>query len=64
MADYVRVEGVSVIKSMDKAILCEISGEKIWIPLSQVGDDSEVREEGDEGDLVITEWIAGEKGIA
>lgn len=45
------------------AILCLIDGEEHWIPQSQVHDDSEIWKPGDEGKLVITEWIALEKGL-
>lgn len=34
-----------------------------WIPQSQVTDDSEVWKPGDQGKLVITEWIAEQKGL-
>lgn len=34
-----------------------------WIPISQITDDSEVWEEGDEGDLVIKSWLARERGL-
>jgi hypothetical protein len=45
------------------AILCEIEGEEIWIPKSQIHEDSEVYAKGTDGDLIITEWIAGKKGL-
>ena len=51
------------IKSTDKAVLIETEGEEFWIPQSQIEDDSEVWEEGDEGTLVITDWIAEKKGL-
>lgn len=34
-----------------------------WIPLSQLHTSSEVREEGDEGTLVISTWLAEKKGL-
>lgn len=34
-----------------------------WFPETQVHDDSEVFEKGDTGDLIITKWIANQKGI-
>lgn len=34
-----------------------------WFPKSQITDDSEVWKQGDEGDLVVTKWIAREKGL-
>ena len=33
-----------------------------WIPKSQIDDDSEVYEKGHEGKLVITRWLAKQKG--
>jgi len=33
-----------------------------WIPKSQVDDDSEVYKDGDEGTLIVTQWIAEQKG--
>jgi hypothetical protein len=48
-----------------KALLVDIDGEKIWIPKSQIHDNSEVydADEHSEGELVITEWIAKQKGL-
>lgn len=60
----VRINGASCLKATDKAILVEIDGQQYWIPQSQVTDDSEVWREGDEGTLVITDWIATQKGLA
>jgi hypothetical protein len=37
--------------------------DRVWIPKGQLMPDSAVREDGDQGDLVVTRWIAGEKGI-
>ena len=51
------------IKETDKALLCAIGELEIWIPQSQIYDDSEVWKEDDEGTLVISEWIAKQKGL-
>ena len=48
----------------EKAILVEIEGEEYWMPKSQIDDDSEVYKKGQEGTLVITRWIAEQKGLA
>jgi hypothetical protein len=37
--------------------------EPIWIPQSQVHDDSEIWVEGDKGKLVVYEWIAIKNGL-
>jgi hypothetical protein len=62
--DKVRIEDVIVLKATDKALLCDINDDEIWIPQSQIDDDSEVFQEGDEGTLVISLWIAEQKGLA
>jgi len=64
MPNTVRIDDVTCKRSTAKAILVEIDGDEYWIPQSQIDDDSEVWQEGDEGVLVITEWIAEQKGIA
>lgn len=52
---------------VDQELINEIPEERDrWIPWSQVDDDSEIMEasrKGDEGDLVITNWIAEKKGL-
>lgn len=53
----------TALRSTDKALLVEVDGEELWIPHSQIDDDSEVYREGDAGQLVISEWIAKQKGL-
>lgn len=49
----------------DKAILVEIEGEKVWVPKSQIDDDSEVySKESGGGTLIVTEWWAKKNGLA
>lgn len=58
------VEEVSCKRATDKAILCDIPElGAVWIPQSQIDDDSEVYKAGDEGTLVISQWIADQKKI-
>ncbi len=45
------------------AILVNIDGEKVWLPQSQIHADSEVYGKGHIGRLVITRWIAEQKGL-
>ena len=55
-----------VMAKSEKAVLVSIEGEEMWIPFSQIKSDRdfwENAEKGDEGDLLISEWIAGEKGL-
>ena len=61
----VSFEGVVCKKATAKALLVEIDGEDYWIPLSQIHDDSEVFDDDKnaDGKLVVTEWIAQQKGL-
>lgn len=65
MSEGVRFEDAVCKAQTDKAILVEIDGVEYWIPKSQIHDDSEVFDDGQhkEGALVITEWIAAQKGL-
>ncbi len=66
-----RFKNVRCLRESDKAIYVVIpavpggraawSG---WIPQSQVHDDSEVWRERDHGELVVSRWIAEQKGLA
>jgi hypothetical protein len=58
---------VRVIKETPKAILVKFDGADIfdepeWFPKSQIHDDSEVWREGQEGELIVTEWFAEQRG--
>lgn len=59
----VRVEGVVVTKETGMAILIEVQGKEAWIPKSQIDEDSEVKEEGDSGILIIPLWLADDKEL-
>ena len=59
--EKVRLFDVEAIRSTDKAVLCRIEDEEVWIPQSQIDDESEVWEEGDQGTLVISQWLADQK---
>lgn len=66
MAEFkekVWIQGALAKKETDKALLVEIDGDEHWIPKSQIDDDSEVYQEGDEGELVVSMWLAEQKGI-
>jgi len=54
----------AAIAQASDALLVEIDEEEYWIPQSQIVDDSEVWKKGDEGELVITDWIAGKKDLS
>lgn len=58
--DDVRCVGESASKL---AIHCVIDGQYVWIPQSQIHENSEVWKLGDFGTLVIPFWLAKEKGL-
>lgn len=62
-ARTVGIEGVKALRGSGLALCCLIDGDEVWIPQSQIHDDSEVYEVGGEGKLVITTWLAEQKGL-
>jgi hypothetical protein len=65
-----RFANARCLRATDKAIFVHIAavpGRRAawqgWIPQSQVHDDSEVWREDDAGALVLTRWIAEQKGL-
>lgn len=62
-ADKVSFENVKVIRKTAAALLCRIDGQDHWIPQSQIDDDSEVYDQGHEGTLIVSEWVATQKGL-
>jgi hypothetical protein len=61
--DRVEFEEVRAIRESAYAILCVIEGDQAWIAHSQIDDESGVKHLGDEGTLVVSEWIARTKGL-
>lgn len=63
------IEKCKAIRSTKRALLVDSdffeSNEdkrEIWIPQSQIHEDSEVYKNGDEGKLVVVEWFAEKRG--
>lgn len=38
-------------------------GEEVWIPTSQIHDDSDIWKKGESGKLVLTAWICEQKEL-
>ena len=64
-SEYVSVGNVTVLRATEKALLCRIEDDdrEIWIPRSQIAEESEVEDEGDEGELFVSEWFARQEGL-
>ena len=57
---YIEVNGTTLWET-DDAVLIDCGwDETIWIPKSQLEDWPDI---GDNGDVLMTEWIAGKKGV-
>ncbi len=61
--EKVEFDGVRVVKATKLAILVDIDGQDYWFPRSQIAVDCELSDEGDEGTLVVAEWLAKNKGL-
>lgn len=61
-AEFEDAKGLRFTKT-GLALWCLVDGIEVCIPQSQIDDDSEVWRPGDEGKLVISMWIAIEKGL-
>lgn len=66
------IEVTEVLKDTGKALLVRVDEDDpvhettddgtVWVPQSQIHEDSEVYQEGDSGTLIVTRWIAEQKG--
>lgn len=57
---------VTVMGGSDRALQVLFEGELFWIPYSQIDDDSEMydrKQIGKTGGLIISEWLARQKGL-
>jgi len=57
---------VTVLHATDAALKVDYEGEEMWIPFSQIDDDSSIfaaTHVGEVGELVISEWLAKQKGL-
>lgn len=61
----VTFDDCEAVHETDKALLVIIpdldKGEPVWVPQSQIHDDSDVHKLGTSGKLIITEWFAQQK---
>lgn len=64
MARTVGFTGCEAVAETDLALcIAGIHDEDVWVPKSQIDDDSEVWRKGDEGELIISEWFAEKEGL-
>ncbi len=68
MADFrdkARFPDSKAIRANDAktALLVSVDGRDVWFPQLAIDDDSEIWEAGQEGELVVSQRIAEEKGL-
>lgn len=62
--DKAEFRGAVAIAATAKAIRVRLDdGRTEWIPQSQIDDDSDIWRDGDEGTLVVSQWIAEQKRL-
>lgn len=59
----VSIADVECTAETDRAILVSVNGGDHWVPKSQLHDDSEVYSKKDSGKLVMSKWIAKQRGL-
>lgn len=60
------IEGCEVLKVLDSSILVKCSewDKPQFVPTSQLHEDNDLNDEGDRGTLIVTMWLAEERGWA
>lgn len=54
-----------VVKETDAALLCDTEEHgQVWVPKSQIDDDSETYSAGTSGTLIVSQWFAEQRGWA
>jgi hypothetical protein len=60
--EYFTVEEVKV-ETQDSLLCLLDTGDEVWIPKSQLKDDSEVSSKGDTGEIAIPRWLAEDRDL-
>ena len=60
------IEGCTIKHETEKAVLVEsenLPDDEMWVPKSQIHDDSEIWKLNDTGDLLVNMWFAEKEGL-
>lgn len=60
--DEVQLEDVEVLNESAHALLIKLDGQTYWVPKNHVSDNSEVYKVGHSGTMIVSAWIAEQKG--
>jgi site-specific DNA-methyltransferase (adenine-specific) len=61
--EQVAIEVDELLRQTEKAALCLIGDEEVWLPWSQIDKGSEIAKDGDSGTVYIPRWLADDKGL-
>lgn len=61
--EEVEVQGVTVLRESERALRVRWGSSEEWFPKGQIRSRSECQHDGDRGLLVVTRWIAEQKGM-
>lgn len=63
-AETVTFDNVDVLQETEYALRVIVENEELWIPKSQIDEESEVQDkESSGGELIITKWLAKKKSL-
>lgn len=62
-SNWVHLDVDEVKKITAKAMLVEIDGDELWLPLSQISEPESFEEGDTEITVSVSEWIAAQKGL-
>jgi len=60
---HIYCDDVQVLSESPRAVLVYLGGKEYWVPKSQIHPTSDVYEKGQHGRIIITKWIAKERGL-
>lgn len=67
MSEPLSLGAARVVTATDKALLVALADHRnrqVWVPKSQIHDDSEVYAAEQTGELIVTDWWAEKEGFA
>lgn len=62
-SEFVLVKVDRVQKLTDKAALCVLGENEVWVPLSQVENPEELEEGFEDVEISVAEWFARKEGL-
>jgi len=56
-----KIEGICPRETAKAILFVTMDGEEYWIPKSQIRPESEIKGKDDEGELIVSGWLAKQK---